>query len=83
MRISLNPSKCSGFFKQVFLSKKFQQVLSSFHLKQPLRLIQAPKLKSIKLLPLFTEQKRIGRFFPVWMKPLRRLIVRNPEAEKA
>jgi type I restriction enzyme S subunit len=63
MRISLNPSNCyPGFFKQVFLSQKFQKVLNLLSPQTTIKTIQAPRLKSIKLpLPPLQEQKAIAK----------------------
>lgn len=64
MKLSLSCSRCYPlFFKQVFLSKLFQNKLSNVSSYTTIKTIQAPKLKSIKIpLPPLAEQQKIAEF---------------------
>ena len=62
IRISLDSSKCfPSFFKQFFLSDRFQKTLNNLSSQTTIKTIQAPKLKSIKVaIPPIIEQQQIA-----------------------
>jgi type I restriction enzyme S subunit len=62
VRISLERSQCyPPFFKQIFLSRSFQETMNNLSSQTTIKTIQAPVLKSMKLaLPPLSEQRKIA-----------------------